>query len=452
MLGMVSLAPKRLEEYRDIVGDAVIAELRELARPLRGLRVLHVNATAYGGGVAELLTALVPLMRDVGLNAEWQVIRGADEFFQVTKAMHNGLQGMPFPWSPDMWEHWLRYNLINAELFDETYDVVIIHDPQPAALAQLVGDRNGGRLGKWIWRCHIDLTDARPEVWDRLRPFVACYDGAIFTLHDYVKPDLHGPRVYTIPPAIDPLSTKNTPLPLDEVTAVLRRYRVDPERPLMVQVSRFDPWKDPLGVIAAYRLVRREVPDLQLVLVASMAHDDPEGWEFYERTARHAGEDWDIHLLSNLNGVGNREVNAFQQAAQVVVQKSLREGFGLVVTEGLWKGRPVVAGNVGGIPLQVQHRRTGFLVNSVEDCAEHVLCLLQHPELAGEMGAAGREHVRQNFLITRYLRDYLRLFRTLDECEPSPQHLGVAASVAHPTAGGEGYEQSLSAHPGRRSG
>jgi trehalose synthase len=405
--------------------------------------------------VAEILATLVPLMQDIGLNAEWQVIHGTDEFFQVTKAMHNGMQGMPFPWSPAMWDIWLRQNQINADLFDETFDVSIIHDPQPAAMCQMVAERNGARLGKWVWRCHIDITDARPEVWDGLRPFVETYDGAIFTLKDYVKKDLIGPQIFTIPPAIDPLSSKNTPMPESEIEAVLRRYRVDPSRPIMLQVSRFDPWKDPLGVIDAYRQVKDHVPDLQLVMVASMAHDDPEGWEFYERTARHAGEDWNIFLLSNLNGVGNIEVNAFQLAADVIVQKSIREGFGLVVTEGLWKGKPVVAGNVGGIPLQVREGETGFLVDSVGQCADRVRQLLLDPASAVAMGTAAREHVRENFLTTRYLRDYLRLFHTLDQSE---RGAAVGGPVSHAvgeathTAGGEQREQSLGAHPGRRAG
>ena len=452
MLGMVPLSPKRLDDYRPIVGDAVIDEIRELARPLRGARVLHVNATAYGGGVAEILTTLVPLMRDLEIDAEWQVMHGTDEFFQVTKAMHNGLQGMPFPWNAGMWETWLRQNLYNADLFDQLYDVAIIHDPQPAALCQMVRDRHNVGARKWVWRCHIDLTDAQPEVWRHLHPFVEHYDGAIFTLKDFVKSDLQGPRVFTIPPAIDPLSPKNTPIPEAEMLAILRQYDVDPQRPIMLQVSRFDPWKDPLGVIDAYRLARREVPGLQLVMVASMANDDPEGWAYYERTARRAGEDWDIRLLSNLNGVGNREVNAFQQAAQVVVQMSLRPGFGLVVTEGLWKGKPVVAGNVGGIPLQVKDGQTGYLVESVEACAEKVVYLMQNPELAASLGAAGREHVRQNFLTTRNLRDYLRLFLDLEGAAPRRHDASYATAEAQRAARGEDREQTISADPGGWSG
>ncbi len=331
MLGLVPVATKSLEEYRAVVGDAVIEELHELARPLRGARVLQVNATAFGGGVAEILTTMVPLMQDLGLAAEWQVIRGADEFFKITKAMHNSLQGMYQPWTPEMQDIWVRYNQMNADLVDQDFDFVVIHDPQPAGLLRMVSGRTGYQAGHWIWRCHIDLSEAQMDVWDFMRPWIEGYDAAIFTMKEYVKSDLHGPLVRCIPPAIDPLSPKNAPLPPAMVNEILQRYHIDPHRPIVAQISRFDPWKDPLGVIDAFRLARREAPGLQLLMVASMAHDDPEGWDYYERTIRRAGEDWDIHILSNLNGVGNLEVNAFQQAAKVVVQKSLREGFGLVV-------------------------------------------------------------------------------------------------------------------------
>ena len=420
MLGSVPLRPKALNDYRSIVGDACIEEIRELARPLAGARVLNVNATSFGGGVAEILSTLVPLMTDVGLAADWQVIRGADEFYQVTKAMHNSLQGMYVDWTPQMREVWLQHNRLNAELFDEAFDFVIIHDPQPVAMLSILRETSPAvATGKWIWRCHIDLTEAQAQTWDLLKPYLRTYDGAIFTMPDYVKDDLKGPARFVVPPAIDPLSPKNVDLPDDTCNAILERYGVDPTRPFVAQISRFDPWKDPLGVIEAYRLVKNEVPDLQLVLVASMAHDDPEGWAWYERTVRRAGEDYDIHILSNLNGVGNVEVNAFQRA-EVVLQKSVREGFGLVVSEALWKRRPVVAGNVGGIPLQLIDGKTGFLVNTAEECADRVLMLLHDRALADEMGAAGREHVLERFLITRYLRDYLRIFNTLAGTQAPP--------------------------------
>ncbi len=419
MLGSVPTTPKSLEAYRPVIGDPATEEILRLADRLRGARVLHVNATAFGGGVAEILGTMVPLMNDIGLDADWQVIKGADEFFNVTKAMHNSLQGMYYDWTPAMRQIWLDYNKLNADLFDESYDYVVIHDPQPAAIPAFLEERTGSRPGKWVWRCHIDITDAQVQVWDLLRPHVERYDAAIFTLPDYVKDDLQHPRIFCVPPAIDPLSPKNADLPDETVNAILERYGVDPKRPMVTQISRFDPWKDPLGVIDVYRAAKREVPDLQLVMVASMASDDPEGWDWYERTVRRAGEDFDIHILSNLNGVGNIEVNAFQRAARVVIQKSVREGFGLVVSEALWKGRPVVAGNVGGIPLQIVNGKTGFLVNTSEECVEKLLFLLHHREEADRMGATGVEYVRDNFLTTRYLRDYLNIFCQVSGLEPA---------------------------------
>ncbi|MGI8550132.1 MAG: glycosyltransferase [Dehalococcoidia bacterium] len=413
MLTTVATSPKSLESYRSIIGDERLEAIRALAEPLRGARVLQINSTAFGGGVAELLGAIAPLMNDAGLNAEWQVIHGADEFFNVTKAMHNSLQGMRLDWTPEMREIWLRYNRINAERLDEAYDFVVVHDPQPAALLSLRTQIDGRRpSGKWIWRCHIDLTEARPEVWNLLRPDIEGYDGAVFTMPQYVKPDLRQ-RVFIVPPAIDPLSPKNIAISEETTRGILQRYGVDPVRPIICQVSRFDPWKDPLGVIDVYQHLRQDIPGLQLVLVASMAADDPEGWTWYERTVRRAGEDYDIHILSNLNGVGNIEVNAFQRSAQVILQKSIREGFGLVVAEGLWKGRPVVAGNVGGIPLQVLSGQNGYLVNTTAECVNRTLYLMQHPDLAARMGAAGREHVREHFLTTRLLSDWLSIFNTL---------------------------------------
>ena len=410
MLGSVPTTPKSIESYRPVIGDERVEEILELASRIRGARVLHVNATGFGGGVAEILGTLVPLMNDVGLQADWQVIRGADEFFDVTKAMHNSLQGMYYDWTPAMREIWSSYNKLNADLFDEDYDYVVIHDPQPAAIPTFLEERTGRRAGKWVWRCHIDLTDAQVQVWDLLRPHVERYDAAIFTLPAYVKEGLDHPRIFCVPPAIDPLSAKNVELPQETIDAILTRYGVDPKRPMITQISRFDPWKDPLGVIDVYRVAKREFPDLQLVMIASMASDDPEGWDWYERTVRRAGEDFDIHILSNLNGVGNIEVNAFQRAARVVIQKSVREGFGLVVSEALWKSRPVVAGNVGGIPLQIVNGETGFLVNTSEECAEKLLFLLQRQGEADRMGSMGVEHVRDKFLTTRYLRDYLSIF------------------------------------------
>ncbi len=415
MFTSIPTTPKSLEHYRPIIGEERLDEIRRLAERLKGARVLHFSSTAFGGGVAELLNTLVPLMQDVGLQADWQVMHGADEFFTVTKAIHNGLQGMFVPWTPEMRDTWLRYNDMNAGYFDGDFDFVVVHDPQPAGLLHFLAGAGklAGRRTRWLWRCHIDLTEALPDVWDFLRPYLEPYDLAIFTMEQYAKADLRHPEVRIAAPAIDPLSPKNMEISEDTIGEVLRRYGLDPSRPMMLQVSRFDPFKDPLGVIDVYRMVKGQEPRLQLLMVASMASDDPEGWSYFERTARRAGEDYDIHLLSNLNGVGNVEVNAFQRAADVVVQKSLREGFGLVISEALWKGVPVVAGNVGGIPLQVVYGETGFLINTLAECADRIQYLIRAPEVAERMGKAGREHVREHFLITRYLRDYLRFFGDL---------------------------------------
>lgn len=410
MLHQVREESRSLDAYRSVVGEAVVDELRELAQPLRGARVLHVNATAYGGGVAEILCTLVPLMRDVGLDASWQVIEGSPEFFQVTKAVHNGLQGMAIPLTEAMKATWARYNELNARQLEGEYDFVVVHDPQPAGLRHFTGGRHG-RF--WLWRCHIDTSRPNPEYWAFILPYIQAYDAGIFTLEAYVGPGLSYRHLAIIPPSIDPLSPKNAEMALEEARAIVKRFDIDLKRPLMLQVSRFDPWKDPLGVIDCYRLVKKAVPDVQLALVGAMASDDPEGWLYYDRTLRHAGEDFDIFVLHNFHGVGPREVNAFQRVADVVVQKSLREGFGLVVSEAMWKGKPVVGSRAGGIPLQVVDGQTGFLVDSVEACAEKVIYLLQHPDEAAVMGAAARERVRQHFLVTRHLRDYLRLFREL---------------------------------------
>lgn len=406
----IKTTPKTLAEYAPLVGQDVLDELEELARPLRGSRVVHVSATAQGGGVAELLQALVPLMRSVGLDADWLVMAGSDAFFTVTKALHNGLQGMPLDLTTDMRARYLEENRRNAAAFEGAYDFVVVHDPQPAPLRAECPHDAGGI---WIWRCHIDLTAAIPEHWAFVRPFIERYDAAIFTLPDYVMADLHVPTTAIIPPAIDPLSPKNAPLSPEHVRQLIEARGVDVSRPLVVQVSRFDPWKDPVGVIQVYRAVRPAVPGLQLVLLGAMANDDPEGEEYYRRTVEAAGSDPDIHILVNEHG--SVEVNAFQRQASVIVQKSLREGFGLTVTEGLWKARPVVASKVGGIPTQIDDGISGYLVDSIETCVQRIGDIFHDPEAATEIGRQGREMVRRHFLSTTLLRNYLRLFTTLRE-------------------------------------
>jgi len=410
MLEQVTIPPLSLDAYAAPAGAEAVAEIRRLAAPLRGARVLHVNATAFGGGVAEILPTLTGLMRDVGLEAEWRIIPGDDPFFDVTKRIHNGLQGMDVPFGEDARDTFMRSQHKFADLFEGDYDFVVIHDPQPVAMRDLLPDAKG----HWIWRCHIDLTTANKTVWGFLRPNVERFDAAIFTLPDYVQPDLQLATLAYVAPSIDPLSAKNAVGDPATADAVVRRFGLDPDRPLLLQVSRFDPWKDPTGVIDAYRIVKREMPAVQLALVGSMASDDPEGWELLKEVQRHAGDDPDVKILTNLDGVGSPEVNGFQRACEVVLQKSLREGFGLTVSEALWKGIPVVAGRVGGIPMQIgPNDEAGRLVDSVDEAAAACLELLGDPELRSRLGAAGRERVRHNFLSTRNLRDYLSLFTAL---------------------------------------
>jgi trehalose synthase len=325
--------------------------------------------------------------------------------------MHNALQGHPLDLSPSEWRTWEEYNEMNAEALTSGWDVVIVHDPQPLAMRRHVPDK----AKKWVWRCHIDLSTPHPPTIERVVPYIHEYDGAVFHLQAYVPDGVShdGVPVHICPPAIDPLSPKNMALSPEDAAFVCDQFGIDVDRPMICQVSRFDPWKDPLGVIDAYRLVNEEMPEVQLALVGSMATDDPEGWEFFNDTVEYAGGDPDIKILNNLNNVGAIEVNAFQSQSDVLIQKSTREGFGLTVSEGLWKARPMVAGNVGGIPLQIHDGETGYLVDSAEDCAERVKAMLREPDLGRRLARAGKEHVRRNFLTPRLLRDWLQIFKDL---------------------------------------
>jgi trehalose synthase len=362
-----------------------------------------------GGGVSEILYALVPLMRDIGLDVDWQIVIGREEFFNVTKMLHNALQGNPRGLSKADWEIYDRYTALNAEQLEGDWDVVIAHDPQAAALRSRLNERDG----RWIWRCHIDLSTPNSEVLDHMLPFIEPHDCTVFHLNDYVPAGVNV-KVEIVPPAIDPLSPKNMALSPDDAAFVCNQFGVDVDRPLIVQISRFDPWKDPLGVIDAYRQTTDEIEGLQLALVGSLATDDPEGWDYFQMTYKYAGDDPDIKILNNLNNVGAIEVNAFQSQADVVLQKSTREGFGLTVSEALWKARPTVAGNVGGIPLQIETGVSGFLVDSPKEAAEACLRIMKDPELGKRLGRSGKEHVRTHFLMPRLLRDWLRIFSELD--------------------------------------
>jgi trehalose synthase len=412
LLERVPLLAKELDDYADVVEPGTIERIRALAEPLRGARVVHVNATAFGGGVAELLATHVPLLRSVGLEAEWQVIGGSNEFFGVTKSMHNALQGAEVEWTLDMQRCYLERVLDNALKFEDGWDFVVMHDPQTVAMHDFVRG-HGAMSAKWVWRCHIDLTDANQRVWEFVRPYVEQYDASVWTMPQFVPRTLQSERVVHAPPCIDPLSVKNLDLARPFVEEINKSYGIRPDAPIVCQISRFDPWKDPVGVIEAFRIVQDQVRDAQLVLAGSMATDDPEGFHYWELAEAAAANDPNIHLLSNIQQVGSVQINAFQRAADVVVQKSLREGFGLTVSEGLWKGRPVVGGRCGGITLQIEDGVDGFLVDSVEDCGKRMLELLHDPARADDMGANGREHVRHSFLSTRELEDWLRLFAAL---------------------------------------
>jgi trehalose synthase len=408
MLQPVAVAHKHLSDYASIVGRTLVDEILERAGRLKGKRILHVSATSFGGGVAEILSTLVPFMIDVGLECEWHVIYGREEFFNATKLMHNALQGSPQDLSEEQWATWTRYNEINARDLSSDWDVCIVHDPQPAAMASLVGEK----ARAWVWRCHIDLSTPNPATLERLLPYLMPYPASIFHMPQYVPPSMNG-SAHIIPPAIDPLAPKNMAFSPEDAVYICDQFGIDVDRPLLCQVSRFDPWKDPLGVIDAYRIVKAQMPDVQLALVGSMATDDPEGWDYFNATVAHADGDPDINILNNLNNVGAIEVNAFQSHSDVVLQKSTREGFGLTVTEAIWKARPFIGGAVGGIPLQVTDGETGFLVSTVEECAQRALEILADPGLGKRLGRAGKEAVRQRFLMPRLLRDWLELFEQL---------------------------------------
>ena len=406
----VNVGRKSLADYRSIVPRELMDEIDALAEELRGARVLHINATAFGGGVAEILYTLVPLVTDLGLHAEWRVMSAPPEFFNVTKSFHNGLQGHDVDFPPEAQKLYEDVCRANAADITRDYDFIVVHDPQPLLMRSFAAQVPAAT--KWAWRCHIDTSTPNRALYDYLLPSINGYDAAVYTLRDYVPQGLTVP-VVEIAPTIDPLAPKNMRLSAEDATYIVRQFGVDVERPLLLQVSRFDPWKDPLGLVDVYRAVKKVHEGVQLALIGSMASDDPEGWEYLEKVIEYVGEDPDVFVLSNLDNVGSVEVNAFQSHADVVIQKSLREGFGLTVTEALWKGRPTVGGDVGGIPLQIQDGVTGYLVSSAAECAERCLAIMAEPEKHRQMALAGKEYVRREFLTPRLLRDDLRLFRDL---------------------------------------
>ncbi len=397
-----------LEAYAEVVGEDIIRHLTQLAALLEGVKAVHVNSTRAGGGVAEILSRLIPLMQELGIEASWEVINGEEEFFEATKMFHNGLQGNRVVIPEPQLRLYEETNQANASRLRDKLqdaDVVFIHDPQPAPLLRMIREKKG----KWIWRCHIDISRPHRPVWKYLRTYVAPYDASIWSLSTFAQ-SLPHPQ-YIIPPSIDPLSDKNRELEQSELDDAYELAELDRDRPVIVQVSRFDRFKDPIGVIHAYRLAKRFLP-LQLVLAGGEADDDPEGDIVLRETRRAAEGDPDIHILA-LPPDSHVRINALQRLADLVLQKSTREGFGLTVTEAMWKSKPVIGGNTGGITLQVVNHHTGFLVNTPEGAAMRIRYLMTHPGLLYEMGEKAHRFVLENFLLTRHLREYLTLMVAL---------------------------------------
>ncbi len=414
-----------LEQYAKVVGNEVIDHLRQLANPLRGMKILHINSTKEGGGVAEILNRLIPLKKELGIDAEWETIQGEKEFYQCTKKFHNSLQGNRDDVSQNLLDVYKKINSQNFERLRSKLieaDVVFIHDPQPAALLSHCKDE---RKGKWIWRCHIDVSHPYRPVWKFLRDYISIYDASIWSLSSFVQQLPH--PLYLIPPSIDPLSDKNVVIPDKEIAYYLDSWGLKKDVPILTQVSRFDRFKDPLGVIQSYRLIRKYSP-VQLVLAGGGASDDPEGQQVLQEVKSYAGNDPDVHILE-LPSDAHRAINALQRASSIIIQKSLKEGFGLTVTEGLWKGKPVIGGDTGGIRLQVINHFTGYLVNSPEGAAMRIRYLLKHPEIMESMGKNARQYVLDNFLITRHLREYLTLICALIFGSREFIELGVPAQL-----------------------
>jgi len=398
-----------IESYRAIAGSEAVDQLCQISQPLQGKTLTHVNSTYEGGGVAEILSKMVPLSNSLGIETKWEVIEGENGFFQCTKNMHNALQGKRVLITPSQIHHFEETTKRNAERLHDVLqnsDVVIVHDPQPIGLIEHFPERKG----KWIWRCHIDASKPFWPVWKYIRDFANQYDAVVFSLVEFAH-SLKKP-MFIIPPSIDPLSEKNIELPDDEIIRTLEQFSIDIERPKMIQVSRFDRFKDPLGVIQSYILAKRFNPRIQLILAGGGASDDPEGEQVLDEVKQAAADDEDIHILS-LPPDSHRTINALQRASDIVIQKSVKEGFGLTVTEALWKARPVIAGNVGGIRLQVINKHTGFVVHTPEGAAYRARYLLQNKVVGEEMGKKGKEYVREQFLLTRHLRDYLGIVYSL---------------------------------------
>ncbi len=407
---------KNILEYGKVIGQQTLETIFRIAERLSDKRIKMVNSTAVGGGVAEILNRLVPLLNELGVETHWEVIKGNEEFFNITKTIHNSLHGKEEPITPQMKEVFLEVNRANVQLMNFDEDYIFIHDPQPIALVEEKNNHNA----KWIWRCHIDVSSPYEPVWNFIKNYVEKYDVSIFSAPSFAH-ELKIPQ-YQISPSIDPLSLKNREVSLREIENLLQRYKIDPERPIITQISRFDKLKDPLGVIETYKLVKKSI-DCQLILAGGTATDDPESVEILPQVLSRVEGDPDVHIIE-LPPNSDLKVNILQRASTIILQKSLKEGFALTVTEALWKKKPVVASAVGGIPLQVIHNHTGLLVHSIEGAAYKIRYLLNNPNLAKRLGENGYQHVRHNFLITRHLRDYLLLLIALNHPNQSIINLG----------------------------
>jgi trehalose synthase len=392
------------DRYVGISPKSDLLLLQLLGARLLNKSFLHINSTRAGGGVAEILQRMIPIISELGIDARWEVIKGDPEFFDITKKIHNALQGNPEKITERMWKYHYEINKSNAENLNLEADTVLIHDPQPAPLIEF------RRNGYWIWRCHIDLSNPQTPVWEYLRRYCEKYNAVIFSVAKFTR--AMPVDKFIITPSIDPISDKNRELTEDEIHETFNKFQIPTDRPIILQVSRFDRFKDPIGVIKAFRIVKK-YNDCILVLAGSPATDDPEGEIVMNEVKEYTSNDPDIYVLL-LPPFSDRDINALQRIATIVLQKSVKEGFGLTVSEAMWKGKPVIGGAVGGIPLQIVHGITGFLVNSVEGAAFRIRQLLNNPEMARKMGESAREHVRKNFLITRQIRDYLSVWFSIE--------------------------------------
>ncbi len=399
---------KHIEDYRDIVGDKVISQIFQESRCLYGKKVLHVNSSYQGGGVAEILDHLVPLMSDLGIEVDWRILHGSHDFFNVTKKFHNALQGEDINFSQLKKSVYTRTNRRFSSYSHVDHDVVIIHDPQPLPLIRYFKKRQ-----PWIWRAHIDLSSPNQEVWDYLKQFIIRYDRGVFSAQDFISSDVNIDSE-VIHPSIDPLTVKNKEIDQDTIDKYMDKYDIPDDKPIISQISRFDKWKDPEGVIEVFDRVKEEV-DCRLVLLGSMAIDDPEGPGIYENVMEKASGRDDIIVINKESDI---LVNVVQRVSSVILQKSLKEGFGLTVTEALWKGSPVVASDVGGIPLQVDDEETGFLVNpeDYEAVADRVVEILKNPELGAKLGGSALSQVKEHFLITQQLLSWLKVLKSTINC------------------------------------